>query len=145
MNRRDVLKTGLAASVASAANVPAAAAESNHFYDLRIYELRNDIQPGRLLEFFQNQVLPMMKRQGVGPVGCFYVTSGMRAPSLVVLIDYKSLADMQAAMEAMRGDKEFVKAWREFDTENEMPYSRYESTLLKAFDSPQKVDIPPAG
>ncbi|HEY7180613.1 MAG TPA: NIPSNAP family protein [Blastocatellia bacterium] len=145
MNRRDVLKTGLAASVASAANVPAVGAESNHFYDLRIYELRNDIQPARLQEFFQNQVLPMMKRHGVGPVGCFNVISGLRSPSLVVVIDYKSLADMQSAMEAMRGDKEFVKAWQAFDSANEMPYTRYDSTLLKAFDSHPKIEIPPAG
>jgi hypothetical protein len=142
MNRRDVLKTGLAASVAGAANVPAVGAESNHFYDLRIYELRNDIQPARIQEFFQNQVLPMMKRNGVGPVGCFNVVSGLRSPSLVVVIDYKSLADMQSAMEAMRGDKEFVKAWQAFDGATEMPYTRYESTLLKAFDSHQKIEIP---
>jgi hypothetical protein len=145
MNRRDVLKTGLAASVAGAANVPVMGAESNHFYDLRIYELRNDIQPARIQEFFQNQVLPMMKRHGVGPVGCFNVISGLRSPSLVVVIDYKSLADMQSAMEAMRGDKEFVKAWQAFDAASEMPYARYESTLLKAFDSHQKIEIPPAG
>jgi hypothetical protein len=143
MNRRDVLKTGLAASVAGAANVPVPGAESNHFYELRIYELRNDIQPARIQEFFQNQVLPMMKRQGVGPVGCFNVISGLRSPSLVVLIDYKSLADMQSAMEAMRGDKEFVKGWQAFDGADEMPYARYESTLLKAFDSHQKIEIPP--
>lgn len=143
MNRRDVLKTGLAASVAGAANVPLTGAESNHFYELRIYELRNDIQPARIQEFFQNQVLPMMKRQGVGPVGCFNAISGLRSPSLVVLIDYKSLADMQSAMEAMRGDKEFVKGWREFDAADEMPYARYETTLLKAFDSHQKIEIPP--
>ncbi|HEU0184613.1 MAG TPA: NIPSNAP family protein [Blastocatellia bacterium] len=144
MNRRDVLKTGLAASVAGAANVPAVGAESNHFYDLRIYELRNDIQPARLQEFFQNQVLPMMKRLGVGPVGCFNVISGLRSPSLVVVIDYKSLADMQSSMEAMRGDKDFVKAWQSFNAGAEMPYTRYDSTLLKAFDSHQKVEIPPA-
>jgi NIPSNAP protein len=145
MNRRDVLKTGLAASVASAANVPAAGAESNHFYDLRIYELRNDIQPARIQEFFQNQVLPMMKRLGVGPVGCFNVISGLRSPSLVVVIDYKSLADMQSSMEAMRGDKDFVKAWQSFNAAAEMPYTRYDSTLLKAFDSHQKIEIPPPG
>ncbi|MGH9940672.1 MAG: NIPSNAP family protein, partial [Blastocatellia bacterium] len=87
MNRRDVLKTGLAASVASAANVPVAAAESNHFYELRIYELRNDIQPARIQEFFQNHFMPVMKRQGIGPIGCFNVISGLRSPSLVVVID----------------------------------------------------------
>ncbi len=144
MNRRDVLKTGLAASIAGATNAPAEAAEGNHFYELRIYELRNDIKPARIQEFFQNQVLPMMKRQGVGPVGCFNVVSGLLSPALVILIDYKSLADMQTAMEAMRGDKEFVKAWQAFDAANELPYVRYESTLLKAFDSHQKIEIPPA-
>lgn len=143
MNRRDVLKTGVAASVAGMANVPVIAAEGNHFYELRIYEMRNDIQPARIQEFFQNQVLPMMKRQNVGPVGCFNVISGLRSPSLVVLIDYKSLAEMQSAREAMRGDKEFVKAWKAFDAANEMPYARYESTLLKAFDSHPKIEIPP--
>lgn len=143
MNRRDVLKTGLAASVAGAANVPAVGAESNHYYDLRIYELRNDIQPARLQEFFQNQALPMMKRHGVGPIGCFNVISGLRSPSLVVVIDYKSLADMQSSMDAMRGDKDFVKAWQSFNATAEMPYSRYDSTLLKAFDSHQKIEIPP--
>ena len=144
MNRRDVLKTGLAASIAGATNAPVAGAESNHFYELRIYELRNDIQPARIQEFFQNQVLPMMKRQGVGPVGCFNVISGLLSPSLIVLIDYKSLAEMQSAMEAMRSDKEFVKGWQAFDAANEMPYTRYESTLLKAFDSHQKIEIPPS-
>ena len=60
MNRRDVLKTGLAASVAGAANAPVVGAESNHFYELRIYELRNDIQPARIQEFFQNHFMPMV-------------------------------------------------------------------------------------
>src|SRR6266508_4417773 len=127
MNRRDVLKSGLAASVAGATNVPIAGAESNHFYELRIYELRNDIQPARIQEFFQNHFMPMLKRQGVGPVGCFNVISGLRSPSLVVVIDYKSMAEMQSALEAA----------------NEMPYTRYESALLKAFDSHQKIEIPP--
>src|SRR5215510_4956905 len=143
MNRRDVLKSGLAASIAGSTNVPASAADSNHFYELRVYELRNDIQPARINEFFQNQFMPMMKRQGVGPIGCFNIISGMNSPALVVLIDYKSLAEMQSAMEAARADKEFLKGWQAFESANELPYVRYESTLLKAFDSHQKVEIPP--
>ncbi len=52
MNRRDVLKTGLAAGIATTANAHANAAETNHFYELRTYHLRNDIQPARINEFF---------------------------------------------------------------------------------------------
>jgi hypothetical protein len=144
MNRRDVLKTGLAASIAGTANVPASAADGNHFYELRVYELRNDLQPARINEFFQSHFVPMLKRQGVGPIGCFNVVSGLNSPALVVLIDYKSLTETQSAMEAARGDKEFVKGWQAFEAASELPYVRYETTLLKAFDSHPKVEIPPA-
>lgn len=147
MNRRDVLKTGLAAGVVGAANTPTAhgatVAEANHFYELRTYQLRNDIQPTRINEFFQNHFLPMMKRQGVGPVGCFNVISGQISPALIVAIDYKSLAEMQATMDAAKNDKEFVKAWQAFEASNELPYVRYESVLLKAFDSHPKTEVPP--
>ena len=144
MNRRDVLKTTLAAGIAGAANAPvSAAAESNHFYELRAYQLRNDIQPARINEFFQSHFLPMMKRQGVGPVGCFNVVSGLYSPSLVVVIDYKSMAEAQSAIEAMRSDKEFIKGWQAFEAANELPYVRYESALLKAFDAHQKTEVPP--
>jgi hypothetical protein len=143
MNRRDVLKTTLAASIAGATHAPvSAAAESNHFYELRAYQLRNDIQPARINEFFQQHFLPMMKQQGVGPVGCFNVISGLHSPSLVVVIDYKSMAEAQSAMEAMRNDKELIKGWQAFEAANELPYVRYESAFLKAFDAHQKIEVP---
>ncbi|MDQ3012267.1 MAG: NIPSNAP family protein [Acidobacteriota bacterium] len=148
MNRRDVLKTGLAAGVAGAANAPAfsnalGTAEGNHFYELRTYQLRNDIQPTRINEFFQNIFVPMMKKQGIGPVGCFNVISGQASPALIVVTDYKSLAEMQTTMDAMRSDKDFAKAWGAFETTGDMPYVRYESTVLKAFDTHPKTEVPP--
>lgn len=143
MNRRDVLKSGLAAGMAGAANIPvSAAAEANHFYELRTYQLRNDIQPAKINDFFQNHFLPHTKKLGVGPVGCFNVVSGQNSPALIVVIDYKSLAEMQSAMEAS-GDKDFAKAWRDFETSADMPYVRYESVVLKAFDAHQKIELPP--
>ena len=39
----------------------------------------------------------MAQRQEVGPVGVFTVASGLDSPSLIVLIDYKSLAEVQSA------------------------------------------------
>jgi hypothetical protein len=146
MNRRDVLRTGLAASLTSAAHLTAngaSAVESNHFYELRTYQLRNDMQPARIQEFFQNHFMPVMKRLGIGPVGCFNIISGLSSPSLVVVIDYKSLAELQSAIEQIRADKDFNQAWRSFEVAGELPYVRYQSVLLKAFDSHQKIEIPP--
>lgn len=150
MKRREVIKSGIAAGVVSATTINAAtsarvnaAAEGSHFYELRTYQLRNDINPGRLRDFFQNHWMPAMKRQEVGPIGCFNVASGMQTPSLIVLIDYKSLAEMQAVMERLANDREYTKAAREFEASAEMPYVRYESALFRAFDKHQKIEIPP--
>lgn len=145
MNRRQVIKTGLAASLTAGANMNLAAqnSEPNHFYELRTYHLRNDLNPKRIQDFFQNHFMPLAKRLDVGPVGIFTPISGMQSPSLIVLIDYKSLAEMQSSMARMQQDKEFVKAWQEFEAGNELPYVRVESSLLKAFDSHPKVEIPP--
>lgn len=143
MNRRDVLKTGLAAGIAGASEMSASAAETNHFYELRNYQLRNDIQPAKINDFFQGHFLPRMQKLGVGPIGCFNVVSGQFTPALILLIDYKSLAEMQATM-AASSDKEFLAAWRSFETSAEMPYVRQESVLLKAFDSHPKVELPAA-
>jgi hypothetical protein len=144
MNRRDVLKTGLASGIgglAGTSEIAASAAEANHFYELRTYQLRNDIQPAKINDFFQGHFLPRMQKLGVGPVGCFNVLSGQFTPSLIVLVDYKSLAEMQATM-AASSDKEFLTAWRNFETAVDMPYVRYESVLLKAFDGHTKVELP---
>ncbi len=143
MNRRDILKTGVAASVLGAADLRAnTMAESNHYYELRTYQLRNDQQPARLNEFFQQQFVPLAKRQGIGPYGFFNVISGQYAPSLIVVIDHKSLAELQAAQERVAGDKEFVKAWQAFDAASEPPYVRYEKELLKAFDKHPQMELP---
>lgn len=145
MNRRNVLKTGLAAGIAGASEASgfSASAEANHFYELRTYQLRNDIQPAKINDFFQGHFLPRMQKLGVGPIGCFNVVAGQITPSLILLIDYKSLAEMQSTM-AATSDKEFTAAWRAFETATDMPYVRYESSVLKAFDSHTKVELPPA-
>ncbi|MBO0722784.1 MAG: NIPSNAP family protein [Blastocatellia bacterium] len=144
MNRREVLKSGLAAGIAGKIKADAAADDGPHYYELRTYELRNDLQPARIQDFFKNHFMPMAKRQGLGPVGCFNVVSGLSTPSLIVLIDYKSLADFQSAGELVSADKDFMKAWQDFEAAGELPYSRYQSVLLKAFASHPRIEVPSA-
>lgn len=146
MNRRELLKTGAAAAVAAGAageGWSQASGSANHYYELRTYELRNDLKPARVGEFFERHFMPAMKRLGIGPVGCFSVISGQLSPALIVLIDHPSLAAMQTAHERMSADKEIAAAWKQFETA-ELPYTRYESKLLRAFDAHPKIEIPPA-
>ena len=142
MNRRNILKSGLAAGLIGATNLTTQAApESNHYYELRTYQLRNDLNPARMQNFFKDHFMPMAKRQDIGPVGCFTIASGQNAPALIVLIDHKSMGDVQAATARMEADKDYMKAWQEFET-SELPYVRYDASLLKAFDGHLKVEIP---
>ncbi len=143
MNRRKLIQTGLAAGIIRMTE-PAieAAAEAPHVYELRTYELRNDLQPARLQEFFQNQMLPALKRAGAGPVGGFNVISGMQGPALLVLIEYASLADMQAVTDRLAADKELARARQSFEA-GELPYVRYDAALFRAFEGHPKLEIPP--
>ncbi len=144
MNRREVIKAGLAAGVAGGGVglTEAGVAEGNHYYELRTYELRNDIQPARINEFFQNHFIPAIKRQGAGPIGCFNVISGLNSPSLIVVIDHKSLTEMQGTAERLGSDKEFLKGWQVFEAAGELPYVRFQSVLLRAFDAHPRIEIP---
>lgn len=146
MKRRDMLKSSLAVGVAGLApEIVAAQPKSggNHFYELRTYELRSDMQPGRINDYFQKNLIPAMNRLGIGPVGCFSVISGMRSPALIVVIDYPSMAEAQAGMEKLAGDAELAKAAKALEVAGQFPYVRYESALLKAFDGHPKIEVPP--
>ena len=143
MQRRRILQTGLAASVAGTVNVNAAlVADSPRYYELRAYELRNDQQPQRLLEFVQQHGLPALKRQGVTTVGCFQGQTGMPRPGLLLVTEYKSLAELQSVQERLRDDKAWMQAVQAFEGAGEPPYVRYDTTLLRAFDQHPQCEIP---
>lgn len=143
MDRRDVLKGGIASAMTASTSITSDAAiqGGNHFYELRTYDLRNDLNPTRIHEFFQRLYVPFLKRSGVGPVGSFNVISGHISPALILLIDYPSLSVMQSVAERALTDKDLTAGWKTFETQ-ELGYVRYESVLLKAFDGHQKIEVP---
>ncbi|MFN0121324.1 MAG: NIPSNAP family protein [Blastocatellia bacterium] len=143
MKRRQVLKTGLAASLAGAASAGATvAADSPHYYELRTYETRNDLKPARLQDFIRDHFMPALKRAGAGPVGCFVSSVGFIRPGLLVVIDHKSMGDLQTTHEQLAADKEYGRAVRELEAGAELPYVRYETSLLRAFDGHAKAEVP---
>src|SRR5678815_5346979 len=99
---------------------------ANHYYEMRTYELRSDLKPGRVQDFLKDHFIPAMKRAGAGPIGCFSVISGLKSPSFVVVIDHASLAAMQSTMEKVADDKSYFEAAKAFET-TQLGYVRYES------------------
>ena len=156
MHRRTFVQAGLAtaASAATAASVPvplgamaagaADAADSAKHYELRVYELRNDINPGGISAFYKNALLPAMARAGAGTIGLFSPDTGFPSQSLVALIEYPSIAAIETVGERLAADTEYEQARRTFENSAELPYVRYDAQLMRAFSGHPAVEIPPA-
>jgi hypothetical protein len=153
MKRREFLTSSLAASVAASAPLSALAAgregsdsPAPEYYELRLYHLRRGPQQKGLDAFLREAALPALKRIGIGPVGVFTVLVGPDNPTLYVLLPYASLESFATAGARLAADTEFAKAGASFlnAPATDPAYVRVESSLLVAFETVPKLELPPA-
>ena len=116
---------------------------SPHYYELRTYTLRNDLQPGRLTDYVGQHLIPALQRGGVQSIGAFQVLSGMRSPSLILLLPHASLAEAQALSSRLSEDRSLTAATQSLEAIGQIPYVRYHSTILRAFDGHPRLEVPP--
>lgn len=140
MNRRDFLRTGAGAGSAAAIGLPADAVANRHYYELRIYELRNDIEPGRIQAYFEESFVPAAQRAGAGPIGVFTPEAGLRSPSLVVLVPYPSLGDLHQIRERLEADPAHRRGQEELARLDRVPFVRYSASLYHAFSGHPAVE-----
>ena len=120
-----------------------AARPSPHYYELRTYTLRNDLQPARLTDYVGQHLMPALQRGGLQSVGAFQVLSGMRSPSLILLLPHASLAEAQALSSRLSEDRALAAATQSMEASGHIPYVRYQSTVLRAFDGHPRLEVPP--
>lgn len=142
INRRHFV--GAAASAGLAA-VPASAAQQNAFYELRYYHMRTGSQMQRTSEFLGKHFVPAAERLGIGPMGFFGAVIGEGSPFILSLTSYPSAAAFAGSMERLESDKEFQRAFDEYNSMTELSYIRMENSLLRAFDSVPAMAVPGAG
>lgn len=158
MKRRRFVKTGLAGAALGAAGAlpldaaPAAAAPpgaaARTMYELRTYELRNDVvDVARTHQYVERQLVPALRRAGAGPVGVFTPDSGLPLPAIVLLIPYPALTDVGTAAERMAADTTFraaTDAWERGPGPGAaLPYVRYDVALYRAFAGHPRLEVPP--
>ena len=142
MDRRQFVKAGAAAGALGPTGLAAAQAADRHYYELRVYEMRSDMAPNRIRDWFKDHLIPALQRAGAGPVGVFAPEAGFLGGSLIVLVDYRSAADALAAPQRLEADRAFVAARRAFEGDLRMPFVRYESRLMRAFAGHPAVEVP---
>jgi hypothetical protein len=154
MDRRNFLSASLTASALSVAGAATAAAQSPagnpngaaEYYDLRRYQLISG--PGLKLtdNYFSGALIPALNRLGIGPVGAFSVYFGPDTPTYYLLLPSTKLETLVTADLQLARDPVFMKAAAPFWNApgGEPPYSRIESTLLRAFEGYPKLVVPAA-
>jgi hypothetical protein len=150
MERRDFIQKSILATTALAATGVAGAQakdqqQGKEIYEWRVYTMRWSQAP--LDNFLSKALIPALNRLGVKKIGAFGEISKSEPTKLYLLIPYASMEDFNRVTSALRIDKEFQQASTEY---NQIPvenavYSRYDSSLMIAFDGLPKMIVPESG
>lgn len=145
MDRRHFVKSGIAATAVGVSGfrtpAPEGSPERRH-YELRVYELRTDIKPERVRAFTKDALLPALSRAGAGTVGVMSPETGFPSQSLVVVIEYPSIAAVDSVAQALDADATYTAARRAFEAGDDLPYVRYDSQLMRAFTGHPRIEVP---
>jgi hypothetical protein len=149
MERRKFITKSLLATTAIGAGMSAANAQGKQqpkeLYELRVYEIR--WSPVPLDTYLSKALIPALNRMGVKKVGAFTEIGKSEPAKLYLLIPYSSFEEYGKVTLALRTDQELQQASTEY---NQIPvenavYSRYESSVLLAFDNHPKLIAPENG
>lgn len=146
MKRRDfVNKSIIATAGVAGAGLQATAGtaqKNNEVYEFRVYHMHRNLKP--LDDYFTKAFIPALNRMGVRNVGVFTELSKDEPPVVYALIPYKSLEEYARISLALRNDKQFAEAKKEYDAipAQQPVYERYDSSLMIAFDGFPQMAIP---
>lgn len=151
MRRRDWLAGSLAASTIMGLSTLGEAQGSGgssgrEFYELRRYQLRNGPEPKRMDDYLQGALVPALNRAGVKPVGVFHGLVGPENPAVYVLIPYPSADAIANTREHLARDEEYQSRATDYLNASaaQPAYQRFEISLLEAFETVPRIEVPPA-
>lgn len=138
--QKSALATGVFASGFAGAN--AHPPQSKELYELRVYEMRWGKEA--LDNYLSKALIPALNRIGVKSVGAFTEIGKSEPIKLYVLIPYASFEDFGKVTLGLSSDKLFQEASAAYNQipQQQAVYSRYESSLLLAFDGLPKMIVP---
>jgi hypothetical protein len=121
--------------------------KSVEYYELRKYHLRRGPKVKLIEDYFRESAVPAMRRAGTGPIGVFNVAIGPDSPSLYVLIPHKDINSFATLCSTLATDKDYLTSAREYlnTPATEPTFTRIESSLLSAFESIPKLELPFGG
>jgi NIPSNAP protein len=111
------------------------------FYVLEQFYLENGSQPGRIHDFFAKALIPAVERIHKGPKIVLEALMAPRMPQLAVLFGVASVDQIWSISKALFGDKEFSRAFDQWET-GEPPYVSTSASLLEAAAYSPEIAVP---
>jgi hypothetical protein len=150
LNRRDFLKTSLAASATAAlAPLPASAADapapSGEYYEIRAYRLRAGASHSLLDSYLQKALIPALNARGVEAVGVFTESEAKDGPAVWVLIPHPTLESVSNVTAFLNADPAVQAAGTDYlssPTKEQPAFDRIDSWLLLPFSGLPKLAVP---
>lgn len=123
-----------------------AARDVREFYQIKIYQLKNDEQVKMVDVYLQNTYLPALHRAGIKQIGVFKPIGNDTAGKkfIYVLIPFKSVDGWLKIDKKLAADANYKSAAESFTAaeSTNSPYERMESILLEAFSGQPKLVLP---
>ncbi|WP_183562300.1 NIPSNAP family protein [Mucilaginibacter sp. SP1R1] len=150
MKRRSFVKasvlTGAAASILPYSGM-AKEKSGTEFYELRVYQLKDETQQKLVENYFQTAAIPALNKLGCKNIGVFTELKPTGQTKIYALIPFKNLADFLTVQEKLALDTDYQEKGAPYLTApaTEPAYERIKSSLLKAFDHAPNLQVPKPG
>ncbi len=155
MKRREFLTTSAAAGLSLAAGSVAHAAStpsSKELLELRTYKFSSAAKQQAFESFLSRVAIPAVNRAGVRPVGVFKLLKADNpdlkldadSTDLYVLMPHKSMDSVVHLIDRIKQDSDFINNAGELvdAPQSDPAYTRFESSLLLAFDEMPELAAP---
>ncbi|MFC3562783.1 NIPSNAP family protein [Pedobacter jamesrossensis] len=121
------------------------AVKTSYYYQLKVYHLKTKLQETKVDNYLKDAYLPALHRAGIKSIGVFKpIVADTLEQLIYVFIPFKKFDDIIRVNEALATDKQYLKSGADYlNAEyNSAPYTRIESTLLKAFAAMPEFAVP---
>jgi len=152
INRRDFLKTSLAASATAALAGMASTSKAGEpqiaggeYLELRAYRLRPGAPHALLDGYLEKALIPALNARGVEAVGVFTEPDAKDGPAVWVLIPHPSLESAAAVAASLNADPAVLAAGPEYltsPTKDQPAFDRIDSWLFLPFAGLPRLAVP---
>ena len=140
LDRRRFLE-GLPALLPSAVAASAAGTPKTRFYVMEQYYMEQGTQPARIHDFFSKALLPAMDRIHKGPKIFLEAVLAPHLPQVAAIFGLDSVEQVWSTSKALFADKDFSRAFDQWEA-GEPPYVSTSASLLEAAEFSPEIAVP---